>query len=103
MVWNYVELKWNGKTCWNYCELNPSCKGIELKLQLNECELNDSTLSPQFQCPETQRCRKDFLIGGAHFFKKLICSTGHIEWTENLGGARAPNGPLVPTPMRHSI
>jgi len=19
MVWNYVELKWNGKTCWNYC------------------------------------------------------------------------------------
>jgi len=25
--------------------------GIELKLQLNECELNDSTLSPQFQCP----------------------------------------------------
>ena len=53
MAWNYVELKWNGKTCWNYCELNPSCKGIELKLQLNECELNDSTLSPQFQCPET--------------------------------------------------
>ena len=25
--------------------------GIELKLQLDECELNDSTLSPQFQCP----------------------------------------------------
>ena len=28
--------------------------GIELKLQLNECELNDSTLSPQFQCPGSQ-------------------------------------------------
>ena len=28
MVWNYVELKWNGKTCWNYCELNPSRKEL---------------------------------------------------------------------------
>ena len=37
MVWNYVELKWNGKTSWNYCELNPSC---ELECDLEQSELN---------------------------------------------------------------
>ena len=31
MKWNGMELRrieMDGKTCWNYCELNPSCKEL---------------------------------------------------------------------------
>ena len=50
----------------NWCELNPSCKeeydleqrelNRKLKLHLKECELNDFTLYPQFQCPGMKSC-----------------------------------------------
>ena len=28
MVWNYVELTWNGKAGWNQFESNPTCKEL---------------------------------------------------------------------------
>ena len=44
-------------------------------------------------CTHRHRHRKDFLIGGAQFLIKLICSTGHIEWAwhrlKTLGGGGA--------------
>ena len=46
----------------------------------------------------SQRHRKDFLIGGAQFLIKLICSTGHIEWAWHKpktwgGGGTCPRCP----------
>ena len=35
MVWNYVELTWNGKAAWNYCELSPSCKELNWSVTPN--------------------------------------------------------------------
>ena len=31
-MWNGIELTWNGKGGWNYCELNLSCKELNLNV-----------------------------------------------------------------------